>query len=299
MSVAQSVSNMSVTKTTLSLLLTATLWLPAAGYAAPDTATELRLRSIEARLPDADELANLKRKVEQLQGNSDGAENSGSGVAVTGSGSFGLLQSVQSLQDQVRELNGDVEQLKHEAKKREQGQRELYQNLDSRLQALEKGGGGSATSNGQMGGDDSPASAAPANNGPVDEGAAEKAYLAAFDLLKQGKYSDSVKGFDNFVQQYPGSQFTDNAWYWLGQAHYVNREYAESLKAFRTVLKDFPDSPKAPGSLYKIGVIQDEQSDTEGAQATLAKVIRTYPDDNAAELARKRLKSMAGNDAGN
>lgn len=297
---------MSVIRSTLSLLLAAMLWLPAVGHAAPDTATELRLRSIEARLPDADELANLKRKVEQMEaGKGGGLSDNGSGESAAGSGggNFQMLQNVQSLQDQVRQLRGDVEQLKHEAKKREKGQRELYQNLDARLQSLEKTGGGGSASNVTSADDNSQASdsagaGAPVSKAPVDEAAAEKDYLAAFDLLKQGKYSESVTSFDAFVKKYPGSKYADNAWYWLGEAHYVNREYDQSVKAFRTVLKDFPDSTKAPGSLYKIGVIQDEQHETDAAQSTLAKVIRTYPDDNAAELARKRLKSMAGNGAG-
>lgn len=298
---AKPVADMRVIKPTLILLLATAAGLPAISVAAPDTATELRLRSIEARLPDADKLAELERKVNQLEAANGGAV--AGATAGSGGGSFALLQQVQSLQDEVRQLRGEIEQLKHETKQREQGQRELYQNLDSRLQALEgKRGSGNVEDGAANGGPDGSGSGASENannNAPVDEQAAEEAYNAAFNLLKQGKYSESVTGFNDFVKKYNGSKYTDNAWYWLGEAHYVNREYKQSLQAFRTVLKDYKNSPKAPGAMYKVGVIQDEQGNTEAAQSTLAKVIRTYPDDNAAELARKRLKAIGGDGTGN
>lgn len=261
-----------------------------------DTATELRLRSIEARLPDADRLDALERKIKALSS----GEGAATGGAVSGGGSFSLLQDVESLKDDVRKLRGEVEELNHQIEQSKQGQRELFQNLDKRVQALEEQG--SLAPSGQStgdSGDNNAASTGGASNTPVDEAAAKDAYQSAFGLLKEGKYSESRKAFDAFVKKYPNSEYSDNAYYWLGEAHYVDREYEPALAAFRKVTTSYGDSSKAPGALYKVGVIQDEQGNTSQARTTLIKVVEQYPDDNAAELARKRLKAMGGNGSGN
>jgi len=277
---------MSKFRTALTLLAVAGLWLPLPSTAA-DTATELRLRSIEAKLPDADKLAELERKVNALS-----STGGASGGAPVSGNMFSVVQDVEALQDDVRQLRGQVEELKHKLKQNEQGQRELYKNLDSRLSALE---GGGSSAGGTTGGSSTGSSGSGAPTPAVDEAAAEEAYLAAFALLKEGKYADSRKSFNKFVQDYPGSSYNDNAWYWLGEAHYVDREYGQALSSFRKVLSDYPDSGKASAAMYKVGVIQDEQGDTASARATLRRVIEQYPKDNAAELARKRLKAIGGN----
>lgn len=270
------------------LALVAGLWLPGIAQAL-DTATELRLRSIEARLPDADRLEDLERKVNRL---SSAGGDASSAAPAGGGGSFSLLQDIQSLQEEVRGMRGEIEELKHQIRQNEQGQKALFQNLDERLQALEQNGGVAAASGT---GADSGGSSRQAAASAVDQGAAEQAYTAAFGLLKEGKYGESRKALARFVEDYPDSSYSDNAYYWLGEAHYVDRQYDQALTAFRKVIQDYPDSGKAGGALYKVGVIQDEQGDTAAAQATLINVVEKYPEDNAAELARKRLKAMSGN----
>ncbi|ROO25860.1 hypothetical protein SAOR_11820 [Salinisphaera orenii MK-B5] len=242
------------------------------------------------------------------------AQNSSGGPNV-----FSLLQDIQRLQEQVRDLRGQIDTLQYKLRQSEQGQRDLYQNLDKRLSALEDGGaargndasdefqpigesdagagsdsGGSYGSSGggygSTGQDDTGRSASSGS----DSGAAEQAYTAAFDELKNGKYDAAISGFEDFLDAHPESRYSDNAWYWLGEANYVKRNYDAALEAFRTVVNRFKASDKVAGSLYKIGVIQDEQGEADNARGTLQRVIDQYPDDNAAELARKRLDAIGG-----
>src|SRR5690242_9182427 len=57
----------------------------------------------------------------------------------------GLSQRIDELQQQVQQLRGDVEQLEHNSDMDKKQQRDLYQDLDKRLQKLELGlGGGTA-----------------------------------------------------------------------------------------------------------------------------------------------------------
>ncbi len=197
---------------------------------------------------------------------------------------FALLQDIQRLQDQVRSLRGQVDTLQYQIRQNEQGQRDLYQNLDKRITALEDGGASGRGANPASGG------GAMADTDP----AVEAAYLSAFNELKEGEYEAAVAGFERFVQQYPETSYTDNAWYWLGEARYVERDYNGALEAFQTVVNRFAASGKVPDALYKIGVVQDEQGEPDNARATLNRVIDEHPDTDAARLARERLQALGG-----
>lgn len=207
------------------------------------------------------------------------AQNSGANM-------FSLLQDNQRLQEQVRDLRGQIDTLRYQLRQNEQGQRDLYENLDKRLSTLENGGSGGVAGNAGDGSYDSDS----ASGDP----AVQAQYMAAFDKLKNGQYDGAISGFNAFLEQHPESAYSDNAWYWLGEANYVQRNYDASTKAFQTVVNRFQASDRVAGSLYKIGIIQAEQGETDNARSTLERVISQYPDDSAAEMARKRLQSLGG-----
>ena len=45
-----------------------------------------------------------------------------------------------------------------------------------------------------------------------------------------------------------------NAQYWLGETHYVRRDYKAAATAFLNGYTTFENSPKAPDSLLKLGM---------------------------------------------
>lgn len=202
---------------------------------------------------------------------------------------FSLLQDNQRLQEQVRDLRGQIDTLKYQLRQNEQGQRDLYENLDKRLSALENGGGAGGSDGmgtGSDGGDNYGASSA---SGDPE---VQSQYMDAFNQLKNGQYDGAIKDFNTFLDQHPDSAYSDNAWYWLGEANYVQRHYDESTQAFQTVVNRFKSSDKVAGSLYKIGVIQSEQGNTDNARSTFNRIVSQYPNDSAADMARKRLQSL-------
>jgi tol-pal system protein YbgF len=237
----------------------------------------------------------LERKVATLRA---GGGEAAAPIAESGGGNlFSLYQDIQALQREVRELRGQIEELQYQAKRREQGQRDLYQDLDRRLRTLEQEVGiAPDAADAASADEDGDAAASDGDRaGDGDSKAVEQTYLAAFDTLQQGKQKAAIDEFEAFVKAHPDSEYSDNAWYWLGEAHYVDRSYDKAATAFRRVLSDFPNSDKAPGALYKIAVVQDERGDYQRARKTLRDVIDTYPEDNAAELARKRLQALEEN----
>jgi tol-pal system protein YbgF len=199
-----------------------------------------------------------------------------------------LAQRIDRVQNDLRGIRGEVEVLQNSSEGGKNQTRSLYGDLEKRLAALETlGGVGSNTLSG------APGSLPPATPAGVASSAGEQAtYDAAFTALKASDYPKAIAGFRSFVATYPTSPLASNAQYWLGEAHYVNREYQNAITAFQRVTTEWPESRKAPDALVKIGFTQAALNRNGDARVTLEDVVRRYPGSEAAQLAAERLKRL-------
>ncbi len=122
--------------------------------------------------------------------------------------------------------------------------------------------------------------------------AVEQAYQAAFAQLKAGRFNESARLFEDFIQQNPSHELTDNAYYWLGESYYVTRNYPLALSAFQSLAQKFPLSSKLADSLLKIGYTYHELEDFQQAQQALNKVVDSFPNQSVARLAQNRLNLL-------
>ena len=127
---------------------------------------------------------------------------------------------------------------------------------------------------------------------PADPAAEGSTYNEAFAALKDGRYAESARRFQAFIDQYPNSDLTGNAYYWLGESYYVTQNYKIAEEAFQTLLARYPNSQKAPDALLKVGYSQYEQKQWDQAEATLNDVVQKYPDTTVARLAQGRLRAL-------
>lgn len=201
-----------------------------------------------------------------------------------------LMQQLESLQRDVRDLRNTVELQGHELEQLKSRQGTLYDDLDRRLRDAERRGAPAAAV-------PAPGAAAPAaaaNGVPAVRTTTpqqQQDYDAAFGLMKQGLYEKAIKAFRDFVAKYPDSGLADNAQYWIAEGNYVLRNYRLALEEFTKVL-NAPQSPKAPDALLKVGYVQYELGDYDKARKTLADVQQRYPGTTVAKLAATRLEKM-------
>lgn len=228
-------------------------------------------------------------------------------------GGIGMVNQVQQLQAQVQQLQGQIEESQHQLQQLEDKNKAQYLDLDSRLGRIE----GSGATNGAVNpaaaaSIKAPASAAAAQIPPAakptsadaaaasaaapagkaaaaDTAATQAAYDTAFKALRGGDYVQASRGFRSFIQQYPDSTLTPNAYYWLGESYYVTMNYPVALESFQHLVSQFPQSEKAPDALLKVGYSQLELKQTDAAKASLQSVASKYPGSKAASLAQERL----------
>lgn len=213
-----------------------------------------------------------------------------------------VLTRLQQLQEEVREMRGELEVQSHAIENLNQRQRDLYLDVDRRLRRVETGGQIAAPSvaPGAAAPTDPPTTpptaSAPGSTAPgaasADPAQERTAYQLAFNLLKEGRYQRAIGQFQGFLAQYPNGTYADNAQYWLGEANYVTRDFSQAITEFRKVLTTFPDSPKSADALLKIGYAQYELQQWQDARATLTEIGQRYPQSTAARLAENRLQRM-------
>ena len=205
-------------------------------------------------------------------------------------------QAVQSLREEIAALRELVEQQDYEIDSMKQRQRNLYLDMDRRINNAEAGSRNSRQSvapvpppGSSSGTTVAPPGAAATGTGGGD---GQDVYSAAFALLKEGQYKQSIKAFEAFKTSYPGSKYADNAQYWLGEANYVSRDYKKALSDFQQLIAQYPNSSKNPGARLKIGYIYFELKNWSAAREALQKVISMYPDTTVAKKANERLQRM-------
>ena len=195
----------------------------------------------------------------------------------------GMTQQVAELERRADALQGRAESLEYEAENTADRQRQLYADLDARIQELESSGSSVSVMEG--------GSLAPGQL-PMPSGSDRDNYQAAFELLKEQRYEQAALAFQQFLVAYPESELADNAQYWLAESHYVTRDFEQALSSFQKVLAEYPRSRKVPDALLKIGYCNYELGRWDDARASLGQVRADYPETTAARLAGQRLSRM-------
>ena len=198
-----------------------------------------------------------------------------------------LTVQADELQRQTSDLRGRTETLEHDAEGWAERQRELYTDLDMRIQNLERR---TRRSSGPVSVLDG-RSLVPGQL-PVPGGSDRDNYQAAFELLKEQRYEQAAMAFKQFLVSYPNSQLADNAQYWLAESFYVTQKYDEALGEFEIVINKYPNSRKVPDALLKVGYCNYELERWNDARSALGRVQADYPDTTAARLAEQRIKRM-------
>jgi tol-pal system protein YbgF len=207
-----------------------------------------------------------------------------------------LSSEIERLRSETTSLRGELETLRFETENSDTRQRELYVDVDRRLQSLETAPRAFEPPPAVPPSFTAPSQGAPSEPPPAvaarPAGSDQQNYQTAFDLISARRYADAGTAFETFLAQFPTSPLADNAQYWLAETYYVRGDYNGALPAFRKVIEQYPQSAKLPDALLKIGYCQIELGDRGAARTSLQEVMRQFPDTTAARLASQRLSGL-------
>ncbi|HEY0665241.1 MAG TPA: tol-pal system protein YbgF [Gallionella sp.] len=190
-----------------------------------------------------------------------------------------LQGEIDALNQELRTLRGQNEELVHGLQDAEKRQKDFYVDLDTRLRSLETAKEAASSSSYPV----------TASSDPNDPAMENRDYENAYATLKRGDHADAVKAFKAFLQNYPDSVHTAHATYWLGNAQFSLKEYKGALGTYQGLLKKFPDTPKAADAYLNIAECKRILKYKDEPQKTLKQLIADFPKSDAAAKARKQL----------
>lgn len=241
-----------------------------------------------------------------------------------------LYSKVETLEQELGKLNGQIEMLSNDNALLQKRQRDFYIDLDNRLRAIEQPDKRAPSSHpapksvphsmaepqpeeqhaaapsadaetaiqepSSSAGTDSAVSAnsvSAAANEPAPDGATENsAYKAAYDLFKNGEYANAIAQFESFLENYPQSNLAPGAAYWIGNARYAMRDYQLAIAAQKRLIGKYPNSNKVPDAYLNIATSQLEMGDSKASKHTLESILAKYPQSDAAKKAKQRLANI-------
>ena len=218
---------------------------------------------------------------------------SASGASSSGAATGDLYMQLQSLQQEVMDLRGLVEEQRHQIETLKQQSLDRYNDLDRRLSG--QGGapiaGAASTpsepsANTPIDANTTPVPnapvAAPAHTAPASSMETAKpeeyeAYQTAYAKLKGQDFNGAIKLFTAFSTSYPNSSLAPNAYYWLGKAYLLvqPQDLNKAQQAF-TKVGDYPQNNKAADALYELGKVYFLKGDKAKSKTLLQQVIDNY-----------------------
>lgn len=120
----------------------------------------------------------------------------------------------------------------------------------------------------------------------------QAAYDEAYASFHQGRFVDAESGFQRFLQSYPRTDLTDNAFYWIGESRFARGDVRGALAAFRQTIESYPQGNKVPDALLKAGQCLQALGDGDGAKASFEEILHRFPESAVAVVARERLDAM-------
>lgn len=213
-----------------------------------------------------------------------------------------LYHQLELLDDEVRQLRGQLEKAYHELELLKKQQTRRYLDLDERINRLAGLSDGTVVQRVsptlQKGSHTTKAVSRvqkPSVNTAAGSAITQKQrYEILYKALENKDFVQAEQGFEQFIKDFPAASLTANALYWLAELALRSKPSKEplALTYLERVLTEFPDHGKVPDVLYKKAILLYRQDKTTEAVAIFESLQSSYPDTTAARLAEHQLKRL-------
>lgn len=122
----------------------------------------------------------------------------------------------------------------------------------------------------------------------------KKAYYDAYKFYANNQFAKSLLAFSSFVEKYPNTSLTDNAYFWIGESYYKQAEYKLAIDEFLKVVEKFPDGSKAPDAMLRIANSYEFLNKKEDAISYYKELINKFENSKSAMAAKTALEKIKG-----
>lgn len=259
---------------------------------------ELRLRiiTLENQTSQLKSMTDgIKKRTEEIKNIEDEKEKKIRGQTA------GQYAEIERRKEEVRMLNGRLEELDHLLKQKLKTIEETDKKTDGRLAHIEET---AATYNNKLarleqylsldleGREKATApvpAAAPDEKKQITE---DEMYASALKLYDGEKYAATREKLQELLARYPNSDKADNCQFWIGESYYQEKWYEKAIVEYQKVIEKYPKGNKIKASFLKQGLSFFNLGDKKNAKLVLSELIEKFPNSNEAKIAAGKLKGF-------
>lgn len=217
----------------------------------------------------------------------------------------------QDLEENVRQLTGDVERMTFEREEEAEKQKRIQEDnnqrfidLENRIKEIErqlrqaneeKERAEKALKAAEKQRKDKEAAAQKAEKDKKDKikatygkKEAKTLYNEAFAAIKKQNYKSAESQFEAFLELHPKNSLAGNAQYWLGESYFARGQFDKAAVAFAEGFQKYRDSQKAPDNLFKLGLTMARLNKKQEACIAFKNFLTEYP--KVSDSMTKRLQ---------
>jgi len=117
-------------------------------------------------------------------------------------------------------------------------------------------------------------------------------YKVAYETFQKGDAEGARKKFEAFLKQYPNTELSGQAQFWIGETYYQKKDFEKAILEYEKAITKYPEGSKVPAALFKQALAFLELGDKTNARNLFKRVIERYPRSDQAEMAKKKLEAM-------
>lgn len=167
---------------------------------------------------------------------------------------------VYQLENRVNELTDKIEKLEHQNNVLQKKLDSLAEDVEFRMKGIEN----KSNKSSQEKETKSVKSADPKSS--------KVKFDEAYALLTSQKYEEAENAFSSFVSNYPKSEYTGPAYYWLGESFMLRKRYDKAAVNYLQSFSKFPKNSKADLSTLKLASALHALGKKKDSCAMLAKL---------------------------
>ena len=140
------------------------------------------------------------------------------------------------------------------------------------------------------------APAAPAPSAPAPSPgigmSPQRVYDTAWADYTSGQWDLCISGFDMYLRTFPRSDLADEAQFYIGECHYADGKNQEAVQAYTQVITNYPRGQSVAPAYYKRGLAFERLGQVDRARESFEAVVKSFPDSDAARLAKQNLDRL-------
>lgn len=107
-----------------------------------------------------------------------------------------------------------------------------------------------------------------------------KEYAFVYGLYQDGMYEEAVRAAEQFVQKYPQSRYVPDAFYLMGDATFLMKDYRRSIDLFKQLIDRYGHHPLADDAMLRSGQAWFNLKDYTRASQQFLGAMQRFPSSN-------------------